>query len=148
MRRILFSILFVLYLTGTTFAYTPNEKDIIAIDAVTKKVEAIISKGTSRAKFIRALETLKEKQAKNERISYLVSAVIEHLQATDNTTYVVTSVTDGDTIKVIRNSETKTIRIIGIDTPEKYSTRPVMKNVTEEKRANLQQKPYHDRLLR
>ncbi|EKD92450.1 MAG: hypothetical protein ACD_28C00432G0003 [uncultured bacterium] len=123
MRRILFSILFVLYLTGTTFAYTPNEKDIIAIDAVTKKVEAIISKGTSRAKFIRALETLKEKQAKNERISYLVSAVIEHLQATDNTTYVVTSVTDGDTIKVIRNSETKTIRIIGIDTPEKYSTR-------------------------
>lgn len=123
MKKILFSFLFALCLTGTVLAYTPSEKDAVVIDTVTKKVETIINKGTSRVKFIRALEAFKEKQAKNERISHLVGAVIERLQAIENATYVVTSVTDGDTIKVTRNSETKIIRIIGLDTPEKYPTR-------------------------
>jgi len=123
MKKIIFSFLFILCLTGTTLAYTPSEKDTIVINTIIRKIEKIISGGTSRVRFIHALETFKEKQANNERISYLVGAVIERLQTIENShTYTVTEVTDGDTIKVTRNNETKTIRIIGIDTPEKYPT--------------------------
>lgn len=118
MKKILFSFLLISSLVGITFAYTPSDKDTTITDTVTRKVETIINKGTSRDKIIRALEALRVKQIKNERLAYLIGNVIERLKI-----YTVTAVTDGDTIKVTRDGETKIIRMIGLDTPEKYPLR-------------------------
>ena len=38
-------------------------------------------------------------------------------------TYSLVSVVDGDTIKILVNGEPTSVRLIGVDTPEKYSTR-------------------------
>lgn len=38
-------------------------------------------------------------------------------------TYPFVSVVDGDTIKILVNNEKTSVRLIGVDTPEKYSTR-------------------------
>jgi len=44
-------------------------------------------------------------------------------QAPDATLYQVTQVVDGDTIKVLLNGQTETIRLIGLDTPETVDPR-------------------------
>jgi micrococcal nuclease len=54
------------------------------------------------------------------------------------TNYLVTSVTDGDTLKVSLNGKTEIIRLIGIDTPELDSTDPYTVCVAQAAKARMQ----------
>lgn len=55
------------------------------------------------------------------KVSILPSHTPKTLQQSD--LYIVSSVVDGDTIKVVRGSEQETLRLIGIDTPETIDPR-------------------------
>jgi len=53
--------------------------------------------------------------------------------------YLVTTVTDGDTLKVSLNGHTETVRLIGVDTPELDSTNPYTVCVAQAAKARLQE---------
>lgn len=112
------------------FGYTPSEKEIQRSEVVYAKiVKALENKPlTVKIKLLKQLEILKTKYSGNASKQYLVQSVIDKLsspfQLSAQTELLeVVSVVDGDTIKVMHEGVEKSVRILGIDTPEKFAGR-------------------------
>lgn len=122
--KFLLSLLFVfLILLSTTFAYNPTTKDHNILENVYSKIDRV-NLVTTKKLFSQIL-WLKNKYKENPQVFYLLSELENYLKIKIDwdKLYDVISVSDGDTIKINYNWETKTIRFIGIDTPESFTTR-------------------------
>jgi endonuclease YncB( thermonuclease family) len=56
-------------------------------------------------------------------VPLVINQTTEKVSSLSGTLYDVISVADGDTIKVWYNGSKQSVRILGIDTPEKFTTR-------------------------
>ncbi|MDD2891888.1 MAG: thermonuclease family protein, partial [Candidatus Gracilibacteria bacterium] len=129
MKTLLKLLFLSIFIFTTALAYTPNENDVKIIETAGSKVVKLVDGKSElyKSKVIIQLEKLKSKYSTNERISYILDAVIDKIsykqESGTGILYDVISVVDGDTIKIDINGKTETIRILGIDTPEKFATR-------------------------
>lgn len=126
MKKILsFSLLF-LFIFNISFAYNPTAKDEKTLNNVYVKIDIIYNKNPLTVeKLYKQIFSVKDKYKSNERAYYLISELEKYIdnKITSNKTYKVIQVIDGDTIKISYNWEEKSIRFIGVDTPESYTTR-------------------------
>ena len=120
----------VFVLLGTTFAYTPTSGDQWLISAFANKLDQIRKDDSAKFDKLKKLLPLLLIQVKEEKSKYIFQSLIDHIEGkTSNTeqtnlkTYVVTKVTDGDTIQVEMDGEKVNIRMIGIDAPESTTAR-------------------------
>ncbi len=129
MKTLLKLLFLSIFIFTTALAYTPNENDVKIIETAWSKVVKLVDWKSElyKSKVIIQLEKLKSKYSANERISYMLGAVIDKISYKQESwtwiLYDVISVVDGDTIKIDINWKTETIRILWIDTPEKFATR-------------------------
>lgn len=124
MKNIFKSLVLISALIFTSvFAYVPVDGDAKVVDAVYTKVARLLENKTDsqKEKILTLVSGLKMRY-NNDRISYVLDTVVAKFK-TSGDIYDIVSVVDGDTIKIMYNGEPTSVRIIGIDTPEKYTTR-------------------------
>lgn len=112
-----------------TYAYSPSEKDTIWIQSFQQRIDLVSQKYPAKLSVLENLVvSLRTRYASSERIMYIMNQLYTYIQEKKNiltTTdgYLVTSVIDGDTIKVYYSGESRSVRMIGIDAPERSTTR-------------------------
>lgn len=121
MKKILFWVFIFVFSVCSTYSYSWALKDYEKINLITNKIEKIITKKWEkyRNKYIEALE--KVKKNKSDKIIYLIEGVINELSS--KLQHKIIQIVDWDTIKVEYNWTWVTVRILWIDTPEKFETR-------------------------
>ncbi|MCK9273003.1 thermonuclease family protein [Candidatus Gracilibacteria bacterium] len=120
-KYVLILSLFLIIFIPISYGAILTQQDFSKIDLITNKIEKIISsKGEIyREKFIKALNSYKT--SKSDKIKNIIEKIIDELN--NKVEYTITDVIDGDTVKIIYNGTGTTVRILGLDTPEKYTTR-------------------------
>lgn len=126
MKKIISFFVIFSVLLSTAFAYTPTTKDVSTLNNVYSKIDVIYNKTPLVVeKLYKQILWVKDRYKSNERAYYLLSELENYIdnKITLNKTYKVIEIIDWDTIKVSYNWESKSIRFIGVDTPESYTTR-------------------------
>lgn len=112
------STLIILLIPASAFAYAMTDTDKTIVESVVQKIGKISP--VNQDKILLQLENAYEK-AVAWRTKTLIESALRKIVS--NGLYRVVKVVDGDTIKVDFHGQIMDIRILGIDTPEKYTTR-------------------------
>lgn len=134
MRKIISVFLISLLLISTSFWYSLSNSDKKMVDTFLIKVEKLNFTEKKLDSLLVNINKLKTKYSKNEKLSTILSEMTSWIESMKNTKttsniankevlYKVLKVTDGDTIQIDYNWVPTSVRILWLDTPEKYATR-------------------------
>lgn len=113
MKQIISFFLIFFIATSTTTAYSPTAQDSVLISSVYKKLAGYVKKESTRTVLLLSFQELQKKYANNARISHLIFALVKKINEDGiDGEYMVTSVVDGDTVKIQMNGRVKTVRIL------------------------------------
>lgn len=130
MKKILLSIISLLLFTSWVFAYNPTtaeKKQLEALKPLLQQIQKTNPAKIERAK-TRTQAALKKIADKESQVYYVINYIDNLIFEITNKKalewpYKVVYIVDGDTIKILKNNEKQTLRLIGIDAPESNKTR-------------------------
>lgn len=123
MKKLIASFLLSVLIVSSAAAYTLTESDNAVLSAVYRKIDSLSQK--NQTKILEKIHKAADKTAEG-RMKSLLEAVISKYSAPvsqPGVEYRVVKVVDGDTIDVEGSGGILKVRILGLDTPEKYTTR-------------------------
>ncbi|MDP2090708.1 MAG: thermonuclease family protein [Candidatus Gracilibacteria bacterium] len=123
MNKFISILIIFLSLFQNTFAYSPSDHDKTILNNVYQKIDKI--NPNVYQKLYSQINNLKSKYKNNEKVDYLLDELGKYIKSkiVTSTLYDVLEVSDGDTIKIDYNGTKTTVRLIGVDAPESFTTR-------------------------
>jgi endonuclease YncB( thermonuclease family) len=127
MNKILSIILIFILTFSSIYAYNPTIKDEQLLNNVYLKIWPIIDKAPTKVWILqKKISELKDQFKNNDRIVYIFTELenfIDRKVNPNSNKYIVSSVVDWDTVRLINNWEEIKVRMIWVDAPESNSSR-------------------------